>query len=46
MVDCSVRMVMMAGDKAEWRSVAADDFINDIRHSNENLSRAGEAKRA
>lgn len=39
MFDCRVKMVMMAGDRAEYRSVAADDFINDIRHSNEYLSR-------
>jgi hypothetical protein len=32
-----VKMVIMAGDRAECRSVAADDYINVISYTNDFL---------
>lgn len=38
-VDCRVKMVIIAGDRPECRSVAADDFINVISYTNDFLKR-------
>lgn len=38
-VDCRVKMVIIASDKPECRSVAADDFINVISYTNDFLRR-------